>query len=306
MSDDLERRIHDAFHAGSLPPAPASLSDALDQVPAAPVRSRRRTRGRSVFGLLAAAVVLTTAGLLAVAVGSAPRPVPTTPSPTPAASVAVAPPIGTLRIGYTVLPVGGVSPTAVDVRKIVSILGARIAATGVAGGTVTVDGTDGIIVELPGVTGPDPFRTLIGHTGRAEFVPLGSTPGEVGKPIDAQRYPPLFGGDQVASASVGTDQNGGAAVDIVLKSEGTRLFGDYTAKNIGSFFAITLDGVVITAPVIQNGIPGGNLQITGGGLGGFDATEASMLATILRTGALPFPLQETSTEVLGLSSPSAP
>ena len=47
---------------------------------------------------------------------------------------------------------------------------------------------------------------------------------------------------------------------------GTRLFADYTAKNIGSYFAITVDGVVVSAPVIQSEIKSGEVQITGRGL----------------------------------------
>ena len=259
--------------------------------------------GRSVFGLLAAAV-LVSAGLLAISVGSAPRPAPTTPRPTPAASVAVAPPIGTLHVEYAALPVGGAKPTAADMATIVSILEKRIAATGVAGATVRVQGTDQVIVELPGVTDPDPVRKLLGQTGRADFVPLGSTPVQEGQPIDLTRFPPMFGGDQVASASVSTDQNGQPAVDFVLRPDGARKFADYTAKNIGNYFAIVLDGVVISAPVIQNSIANGDVQITGPAQNGFAAMDVSTLATILDSGALPFPITATSSEILGLRSPS--
>ena len=81
----------------------------------------------------------------------------------------------------------------------------------------------------------------------------------------SKQYPPLFSGDQVSSATVGTDQNGRPAVDFVLKDEGAKQFADYTANHVGDYFAITLDGAVISAPVIQNSIPNGNVQITGGG-----------------------------------------
>ena len=74
-----------------------------------------------------------------------------------------------------------------------------------------------------------------------------------------------------SSATVGTDQNGRPAVDFVLKSDGAQKFSDYTAGHVGSYFAITLDGAVVSAPVIQNAIPNGNVQITGGGLAGFNA-----------------------------------
>ena len=173
-----------------------------------------------------------------------------------------------------------------------SILEARIAATGAVGATVEADGSDRIIVTLPGVTDAEPMRKLIGQTGQIDFVPLGSDPGErrTRRSISV-RFPPLFSGDQIASASVGVDQNGRPAIDFVLKPEGARLFGDYTAQNIGNYFAITLDGVVLTAPVIQNGIPGGEVQITGGGLDGFDANEAASLVAILqfRRPAVPDP-----------------
>ena len=84
----------------------------------------------------------------------------------------------------------------------------------------------------------------------------------------------------------------------MLKSEGAGLFSDYTAKNVGSYFAITLDGAVVSAPVIQNAIPGGNVQITGGGLAGFNAKDATNLVTILKFGSLPFPIVALSSETI--------
>jgi preprotein translocase subunit SecD len=141
-------------------------------------------------------------------------------------------------------------------------------------------------------------RKLVGQTGRLDFVPLGSTQATEGQQLDLKQYPPLFSGDQVSSATVGTDQNGRPAVDFVLKSEGSSLFGDYTAKNVGSYFAITLDGAVVSAPVIQNAIPNGNVQITGGGLAGFNAKDAGNLVTILKFGSLPFPITALSSETL--------
>src|SRR5215210_7452041 len=119
----------------------------------------------------------------------------------------------------------------------------------------TKQGADRVVVELPGVTDPEAVRKLVGQTGRLDFVPLGSTQASDGQQLDLKQFPPLFSGDQVASATVGTDQNGRPAVDFVLKGEGAALFSDYTAKNVGSYFAITLDGAVVSAPVIQNAIP---------------------------------------------------
>ena len=190
------------------------------------------------------------------------------------------------------LPGRRVHPGPSDLATIVSILEARIAATGVVGATVEADGADRIIVTLPGVTDAEPMRKLIGQTGRIDFVPLGPTQVSEGETIDLGQFPPLFSGDQIASASVGADQNGQPAIDFVLKPEGARLFADYTAQNIGSSFAITVDGVVLTAPIIQNAIPDGEVQITGGGVDGFDANEAATMVAILQSGPLPFPIHE--------------
>ena len=205
---------------------------------------------------------------------------------------------GGLRVEYQALPVEGKSPTAGDMGVIKDIVERRVNTTGVSEPVVTTQGADRVVVELPGVTDPEAVRKLVGQTGRLDFVPLGSTQATEGQQLDLKQYPPLFSGDQVSSATVGTDQNGRPAVDFVLKSEGSSLFSDYTAKNVGSYFAITLDGAVVSAPVIQNAIPNGNVQITGGGLAGFNAKDAGNLVTILKFGSLPFPITALSSETL--------
>ena len=203
---------------------------------------------------------------------------------------------GGLRVEYQALPVEGKSPTPGDMGVIKDIVERRVNTTGVSEPVVTTQGADRVVVELPGVTDPEAVRKLVGQTGRLDFVPLGSTQATEGQQLDLKQYPPLFSGDQVASATVGTDQNGRPSVDFVLKSEGAGLFSDYTAANIGSYFAITLDGAVVSAPVIQNAIPGGNVQITGGGLAGFNVKDATNLVTILKFGSLPFPIVALSSE----------
>jgi preprotein translocase subunit SecD len=85
-------------------------------------------------------------------------------------------------------------------------------------------------------------------------------------------------------------------VDFVLKEDGQNKFAQYTAENVGSYFAITLDGAVVSAPVIQNSIPNGQVQITGGGLAGFTGKAAAELVTILKFGSLPFPIAALSSE----------
>ena len=203
---------------------------------------------------------------------------------------------GGLRVEYQAIPVEGKQPTPGDMAIIKDIVERRVNTTGVSEPVVTTQGADRVVVELPGVTDPEAVRRLVGTTGRLDFVPLGTTQVTEGQTLDPKTYPPLFSGDQVSSATVGTDQNGRPAVNFVLKDSGKDLFATYTRENIGKYFAITLDNRVISAPVINDSIPNGNVQITGGGLGGFSAKEASDLVTVLKFGSLPFPIAALSSE----------
>ena len=205
---------------------------------------------------------------------------------------------GGLRAEYQAMPVGDKRPGPADMAILKDIVERRVNSTGVSEPVVTTQGSDRVVVELPGVTDPEAMRKLIGQTGQLNFVPLGSTQATDGQALDPKQYPPLFGGDQVASATVGQDQNGRPAVDFVLKDEGKNKFAQYTAANIGSYFAITLDNSVVSAPVIQNSIPNGNVQITGGGLAGFSAKDATNLVTVLKFGSLPFPITALSSETI--------
>jgi protein-export membrane protein SecD len=203
---------------------------------------------------------------------------------------------GGLRVEYKAVPVEGKEPSAGDMAIIKDIVERRVNTTGVSEPVVTTQGKDRVVVELPGVTDPEAVRRLVGTTGRLDFVPLGTTSMTQGQTLDPVTYPPLFSGDQVSSATVGTDQNGRPAVNFVLKDTGKGLFADYTRDHIGQYFAISLDNQVISAPVINDSIPNGNVQITGGGLGGFTAKEATDLVTVLKFGSLPFPITALSSE----------
>ena len=74
---------------------------------------------------------------------------------------------------------------------------------------------------------------------------------------------------------------------------GKDLFADYTADHIGDYFAIVLDGKVITAPVINSADPGrSGPDQQNSSIGGYPLAEAQNLVTILQFGQLPFPIQE--------------
>ena len=216
--------------------------------------------------------------------------------------------VGGLQVEYQALPANGKAPDAAAMATIKTIVENRVNTTGVAEPVVQTQGTDRIVVELPGVTNPDQIRKLLGQTGRLDFVPLpverygsGANPG----PNSASQCQPLptpetvlFSGDQIEQAFASTDSNGQRAVGFRLKSQGATLFGDYTTRNVGNFFAIVLDGNVVSAPVIQSAITGGSGIITGGS-GGFSVAEMNSLITVLAYGSLPYPLAEVGFQDIG-------
>ena len=199
---------------------------------------------------------------------------------------------GGLRIEYRVLPAEGKVPSKADLEVLRQIIINRVDKSGVAEPQVVAQGADRIVVEMPGVQNADQIRKLVGTTGRLDFVPLGTTTATAGQTLDLNTFPPLFSGNEVAAASIGTDETGQRTVNFTLEPAGKDLFANYTADHVGQYFAIVLDGEVITAPVIQNSIPNGQVQISSGGIGGYPLDEAQNLVTILQFGQLPFPIEE--------------
>ena len=209
--------------------------------------------------------------------GTSPGAQSTSPSTVPAADAG-------LRIEYRVLPVDGVAPGPDDLALVADLLRARLDATGVAASSVTPSGEDRVVVEVA----VDPtdeavaseLRALLGATGRLDFVPLGATPVEEGQAIDVEQFRPIFSGDQVMDAAVGSDQTGQRTIDLAFGPEGSSLFADHTAAHIGEYFAIALDGTAISVPLIMDAIPDGHVQISQGGVGGFPLADAQRLVTI--------------------------
>jgi protein-export membrane protein SecD len=203
---------------------------------------------------------------------------------------------GGLRVEYQAKQVGDKLPRPEDLEVIRDIIERRVNATGVSEPLITTQGSDRIVVELPGATDPNAIRRLVGQTGRLDFVPLGTVQKQAGEEIDLKEFPPLFSGEELASATIGQDGRTGArVVNFVLKEKGAKLFEDYTSGHVHQFFAIVLDSRVISAPEIQDVISGGNVQISQGGtIGGYPLKEAQDLVTVLQFGSLPFPIEELS------------
>ncbi|MCD8162375.1 MAG: protein translocase subunit SecD [Synergistaceae bacterium] len=105
------------------------------------------------------------------------------------------------------------------------------------------------------------------------------------------------GGGDLTKAETNFDQFGKAAVSLKFNTEGAKLFDEATAANIGKQIAIVLDGIVISAPVVQQRISGGEAQITGS----FSTAEANRLAIMLRAGALPVSVEVLENRSVGPS-----
>ncbi|MEW5991221.1 MAG: protein translocase subunit SecD [Chloroflexota bacterium] len=219
---------------------------------------------------------------------------------------------GGLKVEYRVNAVGDKSPGLADLEVVRGIIEARVNSTGVAEPVVVTSGTDRIVVELPGVTDTGTVRQLVGQTGRLDFVPIPvGTQVSQGQTLDLDGVTAcsgtgaisticiLFSGDQLQAATLGQDSQGGRAVNFNLKDGGQQLFSAWTAAHVQEQFAIVLDSVVISAPVIQQAISGGTVQITNEGtIGGMPQQEATNLVNVLRFGALPFPVEELSSDTI--------
>lgn len=152
---------------------------------------------------------------------------------------------------------------------------------------------------MPGDRLGEELKELIGTTAQLTFQPVvgrGTDPNAITKPgqeilpsIDepgvyyALEDMPVVTGEELTDARPDFDQNGRPAVSFRFNATGARKFGDYTAANVGQLFAIVLDNEVISAPRINQHIPGGSGIITGN----FTVESSTNLAVLLRAGALP-------------------
>jgi len=118
--------------------------------------------------------------------------------------------------------------------------------------------------------------------------------------------PSIISGDQIENASSSMNQRGvGYVVDLQFKPAAASVWADFTAAHVGEQTAFTLDSQVVSAPRINEAIPGGRTQISGGEPP-FSAATARQLANVLKYGSLPLSFEsseaQTVSATLGLSS----
>ena len=118
--------------------------------------------------------------------------------------------------------------------------------------------------------------------------------------------PSIISGDQIQNATSGMNQRGiGYVVDVQFKPAAANVWADYTAAHVGEQTAFALDSQVVSAPRINEAIPGGRTQISGGDPP-FTAGTARQLANVLKYGSLPLSFEaseaQTVSATLGLTS----
>jgi len=197
------------------------------------------------------------------------------------------------------------------VQQALEIIRRRIDEVGTREPTIQRQGSDRILIQVPGIGSASELKEIIGTTAQLTFNPVVGRADDANSPAGAgnEIAPSLdeegvyyilesahvVSGEELVDAQPSFDQNGRPAVSFRFNPSGARTFGDYTAENIGSPFAIVLDGEVISAPVIQSHIPGGSGIITGN----FGVEESTNLAVLLRAGALPAGLEFLEERTIG-------
>lgn len=212
----------------------------------------------------------------------------------------------------------GQTVTPEDMDAVRTIVENRVNGLGVTESVVQIQGNDRILVEIPGIKNPEEAIATLKGTGLLEFIevpadhpvrpgmyvrttegdpqPRPDIPPEALPGPDAFVYKTIMTGRELRKAEVTFDSTTGEPqVAFELKSEGAKIFKDYTAQHVGDVLAIVLDKKVISAPVIRSAIPNGRGVITGN----FTVEEARSLAVQLRYGALPVPLKVVATDQVG-------
>ena len=191
------------------------------------------------------------------------------------------------------------------IKQSLEIVRKRIDESGTKEPLIQRAGSKRILLQLPGIKDPERIKDLLGKTAKLTFhlvddnntqaLQINKAP--FGKIIVADylneeiKYlvekKSSVGGENLVDANASFDPNEGHAVSFRFDTTGAQKFGKVSSENIGKRFAVILDGLVITAPVIRSAITGGSGIISGN----FTSQEASDLAVLLRAGALPAPIE---------------
>ncbi|MCI9262785.1 MAG: protein translocase subunit SecD, partial [Eggerthellaceae bacterium] len=236
---------------------------------------------------------------------------------------------GGLSVVLTAKSTDGEPVTPEDMEKSRAIIESRVNALGASEATVQEQGSDQILVQIPGLADTEEALATIGRTGSLEFARLDSfTDEEVKSAIESGQYAgegtvsdsfgnsfpsgktqnlevepgtytPIVTGADITNVTVGKASETGTdyAVNISLNAQGTKAFAEASRDLVADHgqIVIILDGEVQSAPAVQSEIPNGEVSITGN----YTLDEAKNLQTILESGSLPVSFEYAQSQVVG-------
>ncbi len=218
------------------------------------------------------------------------------------------------RISIALVASAANEAAADAVTRSIEIIRKRIDAVGAKEPIITQQGSARIVVEAPGESDPEKLKSIIGKTAKLTFqmvdteiapedVAAGRIPpddellqgDDKGAPPQVVKKRSLVTGEMLTGAEAGHDENNSPDINFAFNAQGARRFAEATTQNIGKPFAIVLDKRIISSPVIRSAITGGSGQITGN----FTEESAHDLALLLKSGALPAPLNVVEQHTVG-------
>jgi protein-export membrane protein SecD len=203
------------------------------------------------------------------------------------------------------------------IQQSLEIVGKRINALGTTEPTIQRQGVDRILIQVPGLQDPERLKALLGQTAKLQFrlVCEGQPQSETDRPppdceevadrdnqqqklwVQTSSRATVDGEDLTDAQPTFDRRTNEPVVSFRFNQKGALRFGKLTQENVGKPFAIVLDNKVVSAPVINEPILGGTGQISGR----FTTQEASDLAIVLRSGALPAKLTVVEERTVGPS-----
>ncbi len=179
-------------------------------------------------------------------------------------------------------------------KQSIEIVRRRIDDVGTKEPTILQRGEKRILVELPGLKDPERIKNLLGKTAQLNFRLVTENEefgaekmlSERGEELNVSKRVVMSGENLIDAQPNFSNQSNQPSVSFTLDRVGAQKFGRTTSDNVGKRLAIVLDKKIISAPAINEAITSGNGVITGN----FSFQEATDLALLLRSGALPTPL----------------
>lgn len=222
---------------------------------------------------------------------------------------------GGLSVTLKARPTVGQTLKVGDMEKAQLIINNRVNKLGASETSVQRQGSDSLLVQIPGIKNADEALKIINTTGKLEFVDVSSLPSTTVTAINAWAggggsratapsipetvtYTPVLSGEVIRTASAGQSSGvnaGQITVNLTMTTDGAKAWGDYTTTHKGQQVAIVLDRTVQSAPTVQDAILTGDTEISGN----FTIEEATNLATVLQTGSLPVKLDPVDTRQVG-------